>query len=673
MKQKFFKIGLAVKFIILITALIILTSSILSLFFINRQSADLLSSLKEKGILLARNLAYISEYGVLTSSKEPLEKLLKGVLREPDIAYAMIYNIKGDILADSMKDGLYQIPDSVTTIALNCQQDQFVFQEFRIAGENTGFYEIAFPIVARRLKGLKKLDKFVPGYLGIMEQLKKYVNLSGEIFEEQIGIARVGLTKKHVIAAVSNVKRTVGIITLSVVFLGMTLTIIIVRIIVTPIKRLVQGTRQLSSGNLAFKVAVTSSDEIGELTKSFNSMIGSLKKYNEQIEEYSRTLEEKVLERTKKLKEKELELIRYEKFDAIVEFITGMTHELNNKLTPILGYIQIFRALGLGEEIDQYIEVMEDSAMNAKHIVESLLKYSRPVPPKKEYIQLNETMQHTIGLIEPTIRMQGIKLETTLDSDIPKTMADESQISQVFLNILNNACQAIEKKEHGIIAISSGMSVEKNILFCISDNGTGIPEENLTKIFDPFFSTKEVGKGTGLGLSVTYGIIQGHEGTIRVGSEPGKGCTFEIELPVKKDTSRKIINDKKISCKTIPRKGSILVIDDDHSVRSVIKDALKKHHTITLAASVEEAKKIIKKTTFDVYFIDLRMPGATGQHLFTWLTEQFEPEIEKTVFITADTFDKKTKTFLDHAQRPRLIKPFHIETLFEAVNEILAQ
>ncbi|MDP8218004.1 MAG: ATP-binding protein [Candidatus Theseobacter exili] len=674
MTRNQFKFGIASKFIILFTILITLTSTILSLSFINSKTSDSVSFLKEKGILLARNLAYTSEYGVLTSSREPLEKLLNGIMNEPDIAYAIIHNAYGKILAKSMKENNYKIPALITQNALECKKDTYVIQEFSVPGYSTSFYEIAFPIITRRLKRTNEWNELFPGYMGILEQLRKYIDFEGEIFEEQIGIARVGLSKKHLIASTRRIKKTIGIITMTVVAIGITLTILLVRIIVDPIHRLVRGTRQLSEGNLSFKVKVSSSDEIGELAQSFNQMTQSLRTYNNQIEEYSHTLEEKVLERTKQLKETELELIRYEKFDAIVEFITGMTHELNNKLTPILGYIQILRTLNMGKEIDQYITVMEDSAMNAKHIVESLLKYSRPVPPKKEHLNLNETMKKTLHLIEPRIRMQGISLKVSFSDKIPKTMVDDSQISQAFLNILNNACQAMEEKPQGphTLSISSSQTQKNKIRISISDTGEGIPEENLTKIFDPFFTTKEVGKGTGLGLSVTFGIIQGHEGSINVSSTLDQGTTFIIELPIK-DAQ---VNIKPSAQPTdvpdkLKRKAEILVVDDDKSVRAVIRDGLKTHHNITLTSNADAAKNWIKKKTFDLIFIDLRMPKITGQELFKWISEQFSSEIEKTVFITGDTSDEKTKIFLDETARPRLIKPFSIDILLNTIAAVV--
>lgn len=667
------RVGLSAKFISLTTLLIILTATALSLFFVQSKTRDSMAFLQDRGVLLARNLAYDSEYGVLTSNREILKKLLQGILDEQDVAYGVIQDAEGWILVEAGAARNFTIPERIVSGAMDCLDRGYVVQDYIPPECSVGILDVAFPVKTRRLRRKAEEIELFPGHMGILEQFRTYLKFEGQIVEESIGIARVGLTKENVLAAMADIKRTVGLITFVVICVGIFITVFLVRIIIRPIRRLVVGTRRISRGDLSHEVKVSSSDEIGDLADSFNQMTRFLQKYHSQIEEYSRTLEQKVQERTQKLQEKELELIRSEKFAAIGELITGMTHELNNKLTPILGYIQIFKTMDLGKDGARYAEVMEDSAMKAKRIVESLLKYSRPVPPKQDYIDVNETLRKTIHLVEPKIRTLGLRLELSLAKTLPRTIADDAQLGQAFLNILNNSCQAMEEmEEEGALEVSSRLQGNR-IQFRISDTGPGISKNDLSKIFDPFFSTKEVGKGTGLGLSITYGIIQAHEGTIHVQSELGKGTTFLIELPVKEMDRKEPARRPAHASRAPHERGRILVVDDDESVRMVLQDALKNRHDVHLAPSAKAAMRIMAKRTFDVYFIDLRMPGISGQQLYGWIREKRSKELDKTVFITGDTFDSKTKSFLQKSGRPRLIKPFDMAKLHEIVERILGR
>jgi len=532
------KLGLSFKFILLTTLLIILTSLTLSLFFLNSKVKDYTNFFRNKGVFTARLLAYNSEYGVLTANTDILIKQIHGFLTDKDIIYAIVHDKNGKVLARSIIANYFNIPDSITekTLQEPFENEEYLLQEYQ-GGRNDSItvFEVDCPIITKRVKREFEETELLPGYLGIIEQIKSRFRMEGKITEERIGTVRIGISLSRITRILNQFKRTIGIITLLVTGIGVLITIFLVRIITRPITRLVYGTRQIARGDLSYEVKVGSHDEIGELAKSFNQMTFFLRKSRDQIEEYSRTLEEKVEERTKRLEAAEAELIRSEKFRAIGELIAGMTHELNNKLTPIMGYVEVFRLLNLDAETLKIVDIIEESALAAKRIVESLLKYSRPAPPKEEYTDLNEILHKTLNLIEPTLKTEHIDLHLTLDEHLPKTIADGSQISQAFLNILNNACQEMEKRpaEKRTLTVKSSHNKER-LNFTFSDTGTGISKENLIKIFDPFFSTKEVGKGTGLGLSISYGIIQAHQGTIHVESKLEKGTVFTIELPIKK-------------------------------------------------------------------------------------------------------------------------------------------
>ncbi len=529
--HKPFRLGLTVKLIILSTTSILLTAIFLNFYFIQSKTKDYRNYLIQKGTSITTTLAYNSEYGVLSRNQEVLDKLIDGVIQERDVVYCIIYD-KKDYIAQSIQARHVPISqlqlEKILTLSL---QQPVLVQEYHPTNYEYSIYDFATVVTTKRLAPSQGNVELFPGYIGIIEQIKRRLHIEGQVFEEKIGTVRIGLSSTALHQSLQKMRKTLWTITFATILVAILITTLLSQIVVQPLKKLVYATHQIARGQFEFKENIQTSDEIGELAESFKTMTHFLQKSHEQITEYSRQLEQKVEERTKRLKQTEQELIRSEKFAAIGQLVAGIAHELNNKLTPILGYTQIFRLLDIEEKYQESVQIIEESASTAKKIVESLLKFSRAQEPTQVLINLNLTMHKTIQLIEPQAKSQNIQLEITLDPELPRILADDGQMNQAFLNILNNAIQSMG--QGGTLSILSQHDF-KNIFFQIKDTGPGIPENILLKIFDPFFTTKKVGEGTGLGLSITYGIIQAHGGSIHVDSTVHVGTTFIIELPIKK-------------------------------------------------------------------------------------------------------------------------------------------
>jgi two-component system NtrC family sensor kinase len=172
-----------------------------------------------------------------------------------------------------------------------------------------------------------------------------------------------------------------------------------------------------------------------------------------------------------------------------------------------------------------------ESVNRCRTITHRLLGFSRRMDVSHDIIDVNYAVKEVVEFLEKEMFYRNIRLEMNLQPGLPKVETDKGQLQQVFLNIINNAIDAVE--EGGLITISSGVKDEKTVRLSIRDNGSGIPREKLKYIFEPFYTTKEKGKGTGLGLSISFGIVQRLGGTILVESEIGKGTTFFVEIPVK--------------------------------------------------------------------------------------------------------------------------------------------
>ena len=224
-------------------------------------------------------------------------------------------------------------------------------------------------------------------------------------------------------------------------------------------------------------------------------------------------------------------LVHAEKMAAVGQLVSGVAHEVNNPLTAILGFADLLMENpDLPDGARKDLRVILQEAQRTKQIVQNLLSFARQMPPQRSSVQLNSILRRTIQLRSYDFHSHGVEINEHLDEHLPEVMGDAHQLQQVFLNILNNAYDAVHEVGRAaridIMSTKSGENVEVSF----RDNGNGISHPD--RIFDPFFTTKEVGKGTGLGLSICYGIVKEHGGEILCHNNPGgHGATFIVRLP----------------------------------------------------------------------------------------------------------------------------------------------
>jgi len=312
--------------------------------------------------------------------------------------------------------------------------------------------------------------------------------------------------------------------------LALCLNLLVSRLIIQPVNTLLDHTRLLSRGEWSF-IENKTNDEFGELAGSFNEMTSSLKKAKEERERWAATLETKVQERTQQIKEMQSVIIRSEKLASLGELAAGIAHELNNPLTGIVLHASIIENNSeLPPSLKEELHTITWEADRCARIVKNLLDFSRKTEPSKTMNSVNDIIDHALGLVQNLATFQDIEIVKMYADDLPELCVDTSQMEQVFVNMFVNASQAMV--DGGRLTLRTGLDSEGTaVLIRVEDTGQGIPEENVGRIFDPFFSTKGA-RGTGLGLSVSYGIIEGHGGTIVVDSEMEKGTVFTITIPV---------------------------------------------------------------------------------------------------------------------------------------------
>jgi two-component system NtrC family sensor kinase len=314
------------------------------------------------------------------------------------------------------------------------------------------------------------------------------------------------------------------------------------RLVYVPLRDLETGAKRLSSGNLEQPVPVRSSDEFGQLATSFNAMTTALKNSRVELQEWGRTLEQKVEKRTQELRAAEAEAARGEKLASVGLLAAGVAHELNNPLTGILTFSTLIRKdMPDGSRVAEDLDLVIRETKRCGTIIRRLLDFAREKAPEKKFCDINRLVQDTARIVEWPANLHDIEIAMDLDPELPQVWADADQLTQVIMNMLINAQHAIDEK--GSITVRTrrrqkapatppGAQPVDMVELSFVDNGCGIPEQDLKRIFDPFFTSKEVGKGTGLGLSVSHGIVTAHGGMVEVESEVGKGTAFHIFLPL---------------------------------------------------------------------------------------------------------------------------------------------
>ncbi len=378
--------------------------------------------------------------------------------------------------------------------------------------------------------------------------------------------------------------------------------------------------------------------------------------------------------------EKELkrQLLQSEKMKSIGQLVAGIAHELNNPLMGITGYSEILMDSPPEtplKDIKPKVEKIYQEALRTAKIVQQLLIFARAKEVQRSPHNVNDLIKDTVELKESAAGEKNIKIKTDLSPHIGKTFIDYYQLQQVFINIINNGIDAIrEISESGTIEITSKLS-GRTIYVKFKDSGTGMPAEVLEKVFDPFFSTKEVGKGTGLGLSISHGIIKDHGGWIDIKSTQGEGTTITIELPI--DTPPSEVDNDSEEAK-MPHVGSshrgesALVVDDEPNIREFIADAIANEGLqVDTARNGYEALELIENKKYSIIITDIKMPGMGGHEIYNVILEKYKYLSKRVLLLTGDVFSEDIKEFIKDSGCPHLLKPFELKALIKLVNSII--
>ncbi|HEY6943509.1 MAG TPA: PAS domain S-box protein [Candidatus Acidoferrum sp.] len=364
------------------------------------------------------------------------------------------------------------------------------------------------------------------------------------------------------------------------------------------------------------------------------------------------------------------QLLHSERLAAVGQLISGVAHELNNPLTAILGYSQLLTSSGqLGAQGIEYSEKLYKQAQRTHRIVQNLLSFARQHKPERIPVKMNQALEETLALRDYDLRMSNIRVHLDLAPDLPVTAADPHQLQQVFLNMVNNAVDAIlEHSAEGDLWVRTGMEGERLVIE-FTDSGSGVKDPS--RVFDPFYTTKPVGKGTGLGLSICYGIVTEHGGMIRVRNVPPRGACFTIELPCQPVAAAGFLAD---SPKADPgRNAHILLLDHDESVLEAVTTFLRdRDHRVQSARNMQEACAVLQQQHFDVIVADFQLADvANGGGLENWLAQHKPALCRRVIWMCAVAPSGKAAERIGQSNSRILQKPFKVSELLAAVDQLL--
>ena len=515
--------------------LIIALSLALMLFtflIVRHQQQDMLEQAARHVVQTSEVIVKSTRYAMLLNKRDIAEKIIEDIGKQKGIVRVRVINKDGTIIHSNRPQEVAYSVDQQEAPCVHCHKTSKPLEQ--VPDEKR--WQVFTAPDGHRL-------------LGTMEAIRNEPSCASAschehpVSQKVLGIVDIAFSLDEIDASMRT--HTLYILGTSIGFIllvALSSGLLLQRLIYLPLKDLESGAEKLSRGDLGHSIPVRNDDEFGRVAGAFNQMTLALKKSMAELHELVQTLELTVEKRTQELLKSEAEVAQGEKLAAVGLLASGIAHELNNPLTGVLTFTSLLRKkMVAGSPDAEDLDLVIRETKRCASIIRRLLDFAREKVPVKGYFNLNTLIEDTVRFIDRPAALQQVEILAELDSELPQVWGDADLIKQVILNILVNAEQAIEGPGKVLVQsrlylapghAGAGEAPTPMVEIAIRDTGCGIPEANLQRIFDPFFTSKEVGKGTGLGLSVSYGIIKAHGGVIKVESVVGVGTTFRIFLPV---------------------------------------------------------------------------------------------------------------------------------------------
>mgnify|MGYP001824409320 CR=1 FL=1 len=510
-----------------------------TLMVVRNNRDELLAQTVSQTAQLSEVIMKSMRFAMQHNEPEAIDQIIADVGAHDDIDRARILSKDGRVIHSSRSEEVGSLVDQEAESCLGCHLDERSMQEAPMIGRPRIFESAG----GERLLGSTAVIRNEP-------TCSNAACHAHPATETVLGVLDIVAPLERMDSTIR--RNTLTLIVFSLLFVTLAAILVgflVQRLIYAPLNELKLGAERLAEGDLDQEIPVRSRDVLGQLAIAFNSMMAALKKSRNELQDWGRTLEEKVAQATSELQRAQVETARNEKLASVGLLAAGIAHELNNPLTGVLTFSHLVRQeLEDGSPEAEDLDLVIQETKRCAAIIRRLLDFAREKTPEKDYADVNQLIEECTQLIKQSAQLADIEIVSELTEGLPPVWMDADLVKQVIMNVLVNAQHAIGRE--GCIRVATrlspncpGVATENAgspmVKIVISDDGCGIEEENLPRIFDPFFTTKGVGRGTGLGLSVSHGTVEAHRGTIEVESKVGEGTTFRICLPTK---SRKNID-----------------------------------------------------------------------------------------------------------------------------------
>jgi signal transduction histidine kinase/ActR/RegA family two-component response regulator len=422
-----------------------------------------------------------------------------------------------------------------------------------------------------------------------------------------------------------------------------------------------------------------------EALAPFEMALRGFRDANQALKKMATTLEERVVARTEELQKAEVQLRQAQKMEAVGRLAGGVAHDFNNILSVILSYAQMIRDdLKPDEPVRADVEEIRRAGLRATELTRQLLAFSRQQVLEPKVLDLNQSIA---GIEKMLRRLLGADVELTMlpASELWNVKVDPGQIEQILMNLAVNARDAMP--QGGKLTIETAnveldddyarahhdVQAGSYVMLAVSDTGVGMDKDTLSRIFEPFFTTKEKGRGTGLGLATVFGIVKQSSGHIWVYSEPGKGTTFKVYLPMVRDAASKTHASQRPEPETADGTETVLLVDDDDQVRVLARNILRRHGYVVLEASNGgEALLICEQhgATIHLLLTDVILPRMNGRQIAERLAVA-RPNM-KVLFMSGYTDDAILQHGVLESGVAYLQKPLTPATLTRKVRDVLS-
>jgi len=632
--------GLAAKFALTVSVLIVVTSITLAYFMISHDIELISRSLIQRGASLVRNLAYHLEYELQFASGQRLAELISGAVSQEDVLYVIVQDADRRVVASGKAPQLEEIPSpDLPRVAAREFAPRDRIEVFRLRAGSDNVYEIVHRVTTRGGRSREEIG----------------FGVGGE--EQTVGWARIGmsLALKPIEETVDSIKRTTAAVTALVIVVGILAAVILVRIIVRPVRDLAAGARRIEKGELDLEVPARSRDEIGDLAVSFNRMAHALRAREQENARLLGALEET---------NRSVAMASQHKS----QFLANMSHELRTPLNAIIGFSEILlneSESALAPEVRaEFQGHIHESGRHLLRLINDILDLSKVEAGRtvveRESVDAAATVAGVLATVRPLASKKEITTTAEVDPAVETIDADPSKLKQILYNLLSNAIKFTP--DHGRVGVRVARD-DAVATFAVWDTGIGIPAEEQAHIFDEFYQIQQTAgkeyQGTGLGLTLAKKFVELHGGHLRLESEPGRGSTFTFTIPSAARPRPREAEPAQVG----PTGPLVLVVEDDERTRELLKFSLMRGgYRVEEARDGDEAVAKARDLRPAIITLDIMLPPRDGWDVLRALKD--DPATRDIPVVVVSIVDEQQRGYSLGAA-DYILKPFSREDLLQ--------